>query len=202
MGALEPTDEAEDIAAVDIESVLSPVSDLIAQIEDAVTEYETAAEAAAESARSELKSLVVSIAEAVSVIEEDVTSALDALQKLGTKTRYGPFLRTSAQVKRGIREGRIDETRALRLVSENILIELRRGVIMFILSKMGSRTVLEISRLMESHSSDIQGAIVSMIQRGEVEMVGLDEATPVFSRVLETVPDSTLVFKRILQQLK
>ncbi|MFX1439183.1 MAG: 4Fe-4S dicluster domain-containing protein [Promethearchaeota archaeon] len=199
--ALEATDEIEDTATVDIESVLSPVSDLITQIEDTITEYETAAEAAAESAQSELKLLVGSISEAISGIPEDVTSALDALQKLGTKTRYGPFLRTSAQVKRGIREGRIDETRALQLVSENILTELRRGVIMFILSKMGSRTVLEISRLMETQSSDIQAAIVSMIQRGEVEMVGLEEEAPVFSRVLESVPDSTLMFKRVLQQL-
>jgi len=198
---LETKDEIEDTAAVNIESVLSPVSDLIVQIEDIVTGYEVAAEAAAESAHSELKSLLSSMSEAVSGIQGDPTSALDALQKLGTKTRYGPFLRTSAQVKRGIREGRIDEKRALHLVSENILIELRRGVIMFILSKMGSRTVVEISRLMDSHSSDIQAAIVSMIQRGEVEMVGLDEDAPVFSRVLETVPDSTLVFKRILQQL-
>ncbi|MFW9910840.1 MAG: 4Fe-4S dicluster domain-containing protein [Candidatus Thorarchaeota archaeon] len=199
--ALEATDEIEDRATVDIESVLSPVSDLITQIEDTITEYETAGEAAAESAQSELKLLVGSISEAISGISDDVTSALDTLQKLGTKTRYGPFLRTSAQVKRGIREGRIDEARALQLVSENILTELRRGVIMFILSKMGSRTVLEISRLMETQSSDIQAAIVSMIQRGEVEMVGLEADAPVFSRVLESVPDSTLVFKRVLQQL-
>jgi ferredoxin/DNA-binding MarR family transcriptional regulator len=198
---LEATDEIEDTATVDIESVLSPVSDLITQIEDTITEYETAGEAAAESAQSELKLLVGSISEAISGISDDVTSALDTLQKLGTKTRYGPFLRTSAQVKRGIREGRIDEARALQLVSENILTELRRGVIMFILSKMGSRTVLEISRLMETQSSDIQAAIVSMIQRGEVEMVGLEADAPVFSRVLESVPDSTLVFKRVLQQL-
>jgi ferredoxin/DNA-binding MarR family transcriptional regulator len=86
-------------------------------------------------------------------------------------------------------------------VSENILLELRRGVIMFILDKMGSRTVPEIGRLMNAQSSDIQTAIVSMIQRGEVEMVGLDKDAPVFSRVLEAIPDSTLVFKRILQQL-
>jgi ferredoxin/predicted ArsR family transcriptional regulator len=199
--ALEATDEIDDIVAVDIESVLSPVSDLITRIEEAVKENEAVAEAAAESARSELKSLVVSISEAVSGIPEDVTSSLDTLQKLGTKTRYGPFLRTSAQVKRGIREGRIDETRASYLVSENILTELRRGVIMFILSKMGSRTVLDISQLMEVPSSEIQAAIVSMIQRGEVEMVGLDGDAPVFSQVLESMPDSTLVFKRILQQL-
>jgi ferredoxin len=198
---LEATDEIEDTATVDIESVLSPVSDLITQIEDTITEYETAGEAAAESAQSELKLLVGSISEAISGISDDVTSALDTLQKLGTKTRYGPFLRTSAQVKRGIREGRIDEARAFQLVSENILTELRRGVIMFILSKMGSRTVLEISRLMETQSSDIQAAIVSMIQRGEVEMVALEADAPVFSRVLESVPGSTLVFKRVLQQL-
>jgi ferredoxin/DNA-binding MarR family transcriptional regulator len=199
--ALETTDEIEDTSAVDIDSILSPVPDLITQNETIIAEYEVNAEAAAETARSELESLVASISEAAAGIQDDPTSALDALQKLGTKTRYGPFLRTTAQIKRGIREGRIDEKRALQLVSENIMLELRRGVIMFILSKMGSRTVLEISRLMDSHSSDVQTAIVSMIKRGEVEMVGLDDDAPVFSRVLDAIPDSTLMFKRILQQL-
>jgi ferredoxin/DNA-binding MarR family transcriptional regulator len=199
--ALETTDEIEDTSAVDIDSILSPVPDLITQNETIIAEHEANAEAAAETASSELESLVASISEAASGIQDDPTSALDALQKLGTKTRYGPFLRTTAQIKRGIREGRIDEKRALQLVSENILLELRRGVIMFILSKMGSRTVLEISRLMDTHSSDVQTAIVSMIKRGEVEMVGLDDDAPVFSRVLDAIPDSTLMFKRILQQL-
>ncbi len=199
---LEGTDDIEEIdTAVDIDSLLSPVSELITQIETVITGYETNAKSAAEEASSELETLVASISEAVSGIQDDPASALDALQKLGTKTRYGPFLRTTAQVKRGIREGRIDETRALQLVSENIMLELRRGVIIFILGKMGSRTVLEISHLMNARSSDIQTAIVSMIQRGEVEMVGLDEDAPVFSRVLEAIPASTLVFKRILQQL-
>ena len=199
---LEGTDDIEEIdTAVDIDSLLSPVSELITQIETVITEYETNARSAAEEASSELETLVASISEAASGIQDDPASALDAIQKLGTKTRYGPFLRTTAQIKRGIREGRIDENRALQLVSENILLELRRGVIMFILDKMGSRTVPEIGRLMNAQSSDIQTAIVSMIQRGEVEMVGLDKDAPVFSRVLETIPDSTLVFKRILQQL-
>jgi ferredoxin/DNA-binding MarR family transcriptional regulator len=199
--ALEITDEIEDTSAVDIDSILSPIPDLITQNETIIAEYESNAEAAAETASSELESLVASISEAASGIQDDPTSALDALQKLGTKTRYGPFLRTTAQVKRGIREGRIDEKRALQLVSENILLELRRGVIMFILSKMGSRTVIEISRLMDSPSSGVQTAIVSMIKRGEVEMVGLDDDAPVFSKVLDSIPDSTLMFKRILQQL-
>jgi ferredoxin len=199
---LEGTDDIEEIdTAVDIDSLLSPISELITQIETAITEYETNARSAAEAASSELETLVASISEAASGIQDDPASALDAIQKLGTKTRYGPFLRTTAQIKRGIREGRIDENRALQLVSENILLELRRGVIMFILDKMGSRTVPEIGRLMNAQSSEIQTAIVSMIQRGEVEMVGLDKDAPVFSRVLEAMPDSTLVFKRILQQL-
>ncbi len=202
LDTLESTDVIEDAGtSVDIDSIISPVSDFISQIETVVAEYEANAAAAAEEASSELESLVASISEAASGIQEDPASALDVLQKLGTKTRYGPFLRTTAQVKRGIREGRIDENRALKLISANIMLELRRGVIKFILDKMGSRTVLEISRLMHAQSSDIQTAIVSMIKRGEVEMVGLDKDAPVFSRVLEAIPDSTLVFKRILQQL-
>ncbi|MHA2042794.1 MAG: hypothetical protein ACW975_13130, partial [Candidatus Thorarchaeota archaeon] len=146
---MEGTDDIEEIdTAVDIDSLLSPISELITQIETAITEYETNARSAAEAASSELETLVASISEAASGIQDDPASALDAIQKLGTKTRYGPFLRTTAQIKRGIREGRIDENRALQLVSENILLELRRGVIMFILDKMGSRTVPEIGRLM------------------------------------------------------
>lgn len=201
--SMEPSDETEERGPpLDIDSSLATIPELVTQIETIIEEYEKKAKSDAETAKSELESLTASISEAKSGIANDPAVSLDSLQKIGAKTRYGPFLRTAAQVKRGIREGRIDETRAQTLVSENILTELRRGVIMFILNKMGSRTVLDISNLMESQSSAIQAAIVSMIQRGEVEMVGLDNDAPVFARVLDTVPDSTLVFKRILQQIR
>ncbi|MFW9846258.1 MAG: 4Fe-4S dicluster domain-containing protein [Candidatus Thorarchaeota archaeon] len=201
--SMEPSDKGEESGPpLDIDSSLAPLPELVTQIETIIEEYEKKAKSDAETASSELESLTRSISEASLEIANDPAASLDALQKIGAKTRYGPFLRTAAQVKRGIREGRIDEARAQSLVSENILTELRRGVIMFILNKMGSRTVLDISDLMQSSSSDIQAAIVSMIQRGEVEMVGLDNDAPVFSRVLDAVPESTLVFKRTLQQVR
>lgn len=188
--------------AVDLESVLEPLPSSITQIELAVDEYEATAQSDAEAASMELKSLIDSISKTVPEIEKDPAVALDALQKLGTKTRYGPFLRTAAQIKRGIREGRISTDRALPLVSQNALTELRRGVIMFILDKMGSKTVVEISSLMETPSSEIQSVIVSMIQRSEVEMLGLDGDAPVFGRVLDSVPDTTKVLKRLRQQTR
>ncbi|TFG07304.1 4Fe-4S dicluster domain-containing protein, partial [Candidatus Thorarchaeota archaeon] len=82
------------------------------------------------------------------------------------------------------------------------LTELQRGVIMFVLSKMGSKTVLQMADLMEMSAADIQTAIVSMIQRGEVEMVGLDGDAPVFAEVHESVPDTTLILKRVIQQIR
>ncbi|MFX0107450.1 MAG: 4Fe-4S dicluster domain-containing protein [Candidatus Hodarchaeota archaeon] len=189
-------------SSIDLASILHPLPDQIAEIEAVVDEHESKSKADAEAARGELKSLVESIAVVIPTIEEDPTAAIDELQKLGTKTRYGPFLRTAAQLKRGIREGRIDEDRALNLISKNAIVELRRGVIMFILGKMGSQTVVEMSNLMESASSEVQAAIVSMIQRGEVEMVGLEKGAPVFAHVIDTVPNTTLVLKRIIQQIR
>jgi hypothetical protein len=41
-----------------------------------------------------------------------------------------------------------------------------------------------------------------MIQRGEIEMVGLEGDAPVFSRVLTEIPNSTLVLKTIVQQVR
>ncbi len=189
-------------SAVDLAEVLKPLPDLIAQIESVLEDYESKKQSEAEAAHAELESLIESISDALPEIGKDVTLALDTLQKLGTKTRYGPFLRTAAQVKRGIREERIDEDRASDLVLGNILTELRRGVIMFILSKMGSRTVVEIGQLMRESPALVQSAIVSMIQRGEVEMIGLDGDAPVFSRVLEATPKTTLVLKKIVQQIR
>ncbi|MHA2046303.1 MAG: hypothetical protein ACW99G_16075, partial [Candidatus Thorarchaeota archaeon] len=48
----------------------------------------------------------------------------------------------------------------------------------------------------------VQNAIVTMIQRGEVEMVSLEDHAPVFSKVLTETPNSTLVLKRIVQQVR
>ncbi len=201
--AIEAADVVEEgEPTVDLESVLETLPSSITQIELVVDEYEATAQSDAEAAGVELKSLIDSISKAVPEIENDPATTLDALQKLGTKTRYGPFLRTAAQIKRGIREGRISADRALPLISQNALTELRRGVIKFILDKMGSKTVVEISTLMETPSSEIQSAIVSMIQRGEVEMLGLDGDAPVFGRVLDSVPDTTKVLKRLRQQTR
>ena len=48
----------------------------------------------------------------------------------------------------------------------------------------------------------VQNAIVTMIQRGEVEMVSLEGDAPVFSKVLTETPNSTLVLKRVVQQVR
>ncbi|MHA2431680.1 MAG: 4Fe-4S dicluster domain-containing protein [Candidatus Thorarchaeota archaeon] len=204
--ALHALEGAEDTgvaeSAVDLGAILEPLPDLIVQIESVLEDYESKRQSEAEVALAELESLVKSISDVLPEIEKDVSAALETLQKLGTKTRYGPFLRTGAQVKRGIREGRINDDRALDLVPGNVLTELRRGVIMFILSKMGSKTVVEIGELMEDSPAAVQSAIVSMIHRGEVEMIGLDGDAPVFSRVLETTPKTTLVLKKIVRQIR
>ncbi len=200
---LQPSEKAEEAQiAADMASILEPLSEIIANIETAIEEFERTSEQEAEAASSELSALVDGIAEAASTIDEDPNASLELLQKLGTKTRYGPFLRTTAQVKRGVREGRIDDARFRNLLSGNILMEINRGVIMFILSKMGSRTITQMAGLTNVSAKDLQRAIVSMIQRGEVEMIGLDDDAPVFSRVLESIPNTTLVLKRILQQIR
>lgn len=196
--------EKEDVSQtrVDVGSVLVPLPEIVSGLEAIVGEYEAASVKEAEAAGSELTSLTSAVLDAVASLESDPDASLDAIQKIGTKTRYGPFLRTTAQVKRGVREGRIDGERFRELLSRNILTELRRGVIMFVLSKMGSKTVTQIADLTETSSTEIQAAIVSMIQRGEVEMVGLDGDAPVFAMVHESVPGTTLVLKRVIQQIR
>ena len=140
--------------------------------------------------------------EARTKAETDPEAALDEIQKLGTKTRYGPGLRATAQVKRGKRDGRIDDTRFHSLVLENMLTEANRGVIMLVLGKMGSKTVVQIGELMQTSPQAVQNALVTMMQRGEVEMVGLEGDAPVFSKVLTEIPNSTLALKRIVQQVR
>jgi ferredoxin len=187
---------------VDMSEVLSTISDLTSSIESIIKEFEENAEKEAETARSELASLVQSLEETKEKIETDPDVALDELQKIGTKTRYGPGLRATAQVKRGKRENRIDESRFSFLVKENILTEVYRGVIMFILGKMGSKTVIQMGEIMNISPQTVQTAIVTMIQRGEVEMVSLDGDAPVFSKVLTETPNSTIILKRIVQQIR
>ncbi len=187
---------------IDMATNLSTLADLVNEIESIIDGFEKKAESEAKSAQAELVTLIENLNEAKSMAETDPDKALDDLQTLGSKTRYGPGLRASAQIKRGKREGRIDDSRFRTLVLENMLTEANRGVIMFILGKMGSKTVTQIGELMQTLPQIIQNAIVTMIQRGEVEMVGLDGDAPVFSKVLTEITNSTLVMKRIVQQVR
>jgi len=187
---------------INISTTLSSISNLISEIESITDELEKTSEAEAESAQAELVSLVETLNLIKTKAETDPETALDELQKIGTKTRYGPGMRAAAQVKRGKREGRIDDVRFHRLVLDNMLTEANRGLIMFILGNMGSKTVVQIGNLMQTSSQAIQNALVTMIQRGEIEMVGLDGDAPVFSKVLTEIPNSTLVLKIIVQQVR
>ncbi|MFW9910125.1 MAG: 4Fe-4S dicluster domain-containing protein [Candidatus Thorarchaeota archaeon] len=196
-------EEHQDVSVdLDFASTISTLSDLISEIEQTTNEFEKAAETEADSAKSELVTLAESLKGTQEKIETEPDVALDELQKLGSQTRYGPGLRSIAQVKRGKREGRIDDAQFSRLVKENLFTETNRGIILFILSKMGSKTVPQIGELMETQPQIIQNALVTMIQRGEVEMVGLDGDAPVFSRVLTETPNTTLLMKRIVQQVR
>jgi ferredoxin/DNA-binding IscR family transcriptional regulator/DNA-binding MarR family transcriptional regulator len=201
---IEGTDKKETTAekVIDVGAVLKPLPEILSQIETMVGEYEKKIDDEAEKAKTELETILIEFADIVDEIDSDPQNALDKLQKLGTKTRYGTFIRAAAQVKRGHREKRIDDDRFLELLSTNLLIEFRRGLIIFILNRMGSKTVVQLGDLMKTSPRNVQHAIVSMIQRGEVEMAGLDGDAPVFARVLSQVPDTTLILKRIIQQLR
>jgi ferredoxin/DNA-binding MarR family transcriptional regulator len=194
--------EQRQASVVDIDSILKSIPDVIARMDSVVGEYEEKAKANAVGATAELNALIESLSQATSSIESSPDTTLDALQKLGTKTRYGPFLRASAQIKRGRREGRIEDSRVLQLVSVNALTELHRGIILFILSSMGSKTAVQLATLMRVSPETVQSAIISMIQRGEIEMAGLEGDSPVFARVLAATPPTTLVLKRVIQQFR
>jgi ferredoxin/DNA-binding MarR family transcriptional regulator len=187
---------------VDMSAVLSTIIDLTSGIDSIIAQLEESAKTEAESARSELVTLIQALDEVKTKTETDPGLILDELQKIGTKTRYGPGLRSTAQVKRGKREDRIDDASFSRLVNENILTEVHRGIIMFILGKMGSMTVIQMGEIMNVSPQTVQNAIVTMIQRGEIEMVSLEGDAPVFSKVLTETPNSTLVLKRVVQQVR
>ncbi|MFW9849109.1 MAG: 4Fe-4S dicluster domain-containing protein [Candidatus Thorarchaeota archaeon] len=185
-----------------IDSILSSLPDFITQIRTVIDSFEDQARSDEKAARKELDSLTESFRSLIADIASNPDNTLDALQKLGTKTRYGPFLRVASQLKRGKREERIDADRFKILVGTNLLTELKRGFIMFALNKMGSKTAVQLGEIIGIDSEEVQGAIISMMTRSEVEMVGLDGDAPVFSRVLSKTPDATLVVKRIIQQLR
>ncbi|TFF92385.1 4Fe-4S dicluster domain-containing protein [Candidatus Thorarchaeota archaeon] len=188
--------------SIDLEEVLAPLPSLVEQITEVIDEYEQNAAEKAETAEQDLKDLREGMEQATELMMQDPDEALARLQKLGTKTRYGNFLRAAAQVKRAKREERIDQQRFEHLLQENIMMELYRGVVYFILTHMGSKTVVGLADLMGIEPSVVQKSIVSMIQRGDIEMVGLDGDAPVFARVFDTIPESTMVMKRTVQQLR
>lgn len=189
-------------SSINLENELGSISDLVSSIEEVVELHVKTAETEAQAAIEELNKLIDSFQDILTEMESDYGVALDSLQKLGTKTRYGPFLRAAAQVKRGVREERITPERMKELLSDNLVIEFQRGVMMFILNNMGSKTATQLATLMRASPLVVQKAVVSMLQRSEVEMVGLDENAPVFARVLGKQPDTTLVIKKITQQLR
>jgi hypothetical protein len=197
------TDKApEESMAGNIEAILKPLPELISKIDSHIGEYEETAKSNAEAATIELTSLIDTLESLTSDMESNPDTTLDGFQKLGAKTRYGPFLRAAAQLKRGKREGRIDDELFLQLLTANLVTELRRGVIIFILNKVGSRTVPQLGELMKTRPAEVQKVIVSMFKRGEVEMVGLDGDSPIFARVMTDTPSATLVLKQIIQQLR
>ncbi|MGQ4870447.1 MAG: 4Fe-4S dicluster domain-containing protein [Candidatus Thorarchaeota archaeon] len=188
--------------AIDVAEVVAPLPAIIDEIETVIDEYDRQRAADAETAENELKEITETFANLVDRAMEDPENVLAELQKLGSKTRYGPFLRAAAQLKRGRREGRIPDDRFARLVAENMVTEMRRGIIMFILNHMGSRTVPQLAELMKTTPALVQRAIITMIQRSDVEIVGVEGDAPVFARVLGAVPESTLAIKRVVQQFR
>ncbi len=196
--------QQETIETIDFSATISSMPDLITAIEQAVDTFEANARAAAEAARNELESLSHELQQVMAERSESVSPLefLDSLQKIGSKTRYGAFLRLAAQIKRGHRDGRIDDDRARYLVLNNATMELYRGLIMHTLTKMGSKTTVQLADIIGVEPKLIQSAIVSMLKRGEIEMVGLDKDAPLFSRVLGKSPNTTMALKTIVQQLR
>ncbi len=194
--------EASETTAIDIDEILGRLPETTSSITKIIDDFDEASRAEQEKAREELDNLTTSFHEIVSDQTATVEDQLEKLQKLGTKTRYGPFLRVAAQLKRAKRDERIDDDRFTSLVKDNLVVELRRGIIIFALIKMGSKTAIQLAELTGMTSRDIQQAMISMISRSEIEMVGVDGDAPVFARVLGRAPDSTLILKKVVQQLR
>ncbi len=196
-GPTSPTERAPNIVGA-----LQEIAVLVDEIAGAVSNFEEAARHTAQEAAASLGSLVSSFEEIRSVVDESAASALERIAKLGTSLRYGPLMRAVAQIRRAHADGRIDDARLSQLVSQNIVHELIRGLILFVLRQIGPQTVVRIAELLHLPPAEVQGAIVSMIDRAEVEIVAVEDSSPVFSRVLPRTPASTVILKQAVQQLR
>ncbi len=187
---------------MDIGQVIEPLSGFIETVEDAIAGYETERNKQAQEALDRLHGLTEEFRNLVRLASENPEEALDGLRKMGTITRYGPFLRNAGQIRRALKEGRVTPARFAELVQTNMLVEMIRGLIMFVLNNVGSKTVMQLAEILDLEPERVQNAIITMIQRGEIKMVGVEEGAPVYARVLGTVPNTLLVLKRISQQMR
>ncbi len=186
----------------DIGSLLLEIPRLTDTLEGTIVEFEENAKRTSDASMAELRDIVTKLRSLLPGLEKGSEQVLDELQNIGSKTRYGPFLRLAAQLKRGKREGRVTDEEFCKLVRHNALMELYRGIILFILNNIGARTVVGLAELMDIQPRTVQSVIPTMIQRGEVEIVGTEHNAPIFARVLATPPQATTVLKQIIQQLK
>ncbi len=186
----------------DIQEIIKPLPGIIDAFETVVDEYETARKAQAEAASKQLENLADEYIKIETLVKDDPDAALSEMQKLGSKTRYGPFMRAVGQIKRAKKEGRVSEEQFTRLVRDNMLVEFRRGIIMFTLKNMGSKTALQLAELLKTSPEKIQQAIITMFHRNDIEVVGLEGDAPILARVLSAVPETTLVVKKVVQQLR
>jgi len=201
-----PTEDVEQDTSespdIDIDSRLDSILEVLKEIEPIVEQLVEDSKKAAEESRKDIAAIVESMEKIRDDMDSDSEQALESIQSLARQVRYSPLLRTTAQIKRAFADNRISQERFEELLKTNIYDELIRGVLAFVLRNTGSKTVVELADIMRIPSRHVQQAMVSVVQRGEAEMVGLEGNAPVFSLVLEETPDTTLVMKRLLQQLR
>jgi ferredoxin len=201
-----PTEDVEQDTSespdIDIDARLGSILEVLKEIEPIVEQLVEDSKKAAEESRKDIAAIVESMEKLRDDMDSDSEQALESIQSLARQVRYSPLLRTTAQVKRAFADNRISQERFEELLKTNIYDELIRGVLVFVLRNTGSKTVVELADIMRIPSRHVQQAMVSVVQRGEAEMVGLEGNAPVFSLVLEETPDTTLVMKRLLQQLR
>jgi ferredoxin/polyhydroxyalkanoate synthesis regulator phasin len=193
------TSESPDI---DIDTRVGSILEVLKEIEPIVEQLVEDSKKAAEESRKDIAAIVESMEKLRDDMDSNPEQALESIQSLARQVRYSPLLRTTAQVKRAFADNRISQERFEELLRTNLYDELIRGVLVFVLRNTGSKTVVELADIMKIPSRHVQQAMVSVVQRGEAEMVGLEGNAPVFSLVLEETPDTTLVMKRLLQQLR
>ncbi|MHA1772326.1 MAG: 4Fe-4S dicluster domain-containing protein [Candidatus Thorarchaeota archaeon] len=186
----------------DIETVITPLPEIISNIDKTVVLFEQEKARQAKAAEEKLADLTDEFNALADQVQGDPETVLEALQKLGTKTRYGPFVRAAGQLKRALRDNRVSKERFRVLVTTNMLVELRRGIILFALSNMGSKTTLQLAELLKTTPDKIQHSLITMFDRNEIEVVGVEGDSPVIARVRGAIPETTLTVKRINQQLR